>query len=446
MTAKILIVEDNREVRLAAHFVLQDFGFDAVEVDNPQQAQQWLQHQHADLILLDMNFTLDSTSGEEGLRFLRWKQQHAATIPVVAMTAWSNTELVVTAMQLGANDFVEKPWDNQRLRQVIVQQLQVNQLTKQVKTSTPASAEQLIWQSPAMQAIINQLQAVAKSDANILLLGENGTGKSQLAYWVHQQSTAAQGPFVATNMAAIPESLFESELFGHKKGAFTDAKEARIGRFEQAQHGTLFLDELASLPLTQQAKLLRVLESGEFEAIGDNKTQSSNARIISASNADFAQLIRAGGFRQDLFFRLNTLTFTIPPLRDRTEDILPQAELFIANHCRRYSKPQYTLSQGATALLLDYHWPGNSRELNHVLERAVLLSQNQVISATDINLDTTQLQPQSHYSSDMTLADIEKQHIKNTLHACSNNKAQAANRLGITKQSLYRRLEKYALL
>ena len=446
---RILIIEDNREVRLAALFVLEAFGYRVCEVENPVQAKQWLEANQADIILLDMNFDLDSTSGEEGLGFLRWKQQQAIATPIIAMTAWSNTQLVVDAMQLGANDFIEKPWDNLRLKEVIEQQLDVHtlQANAQSKPDTPVKLQSdLIYHSEQMQKLLQQLQAVAQSDANILLLGENGTGKSQLAHWIHQQSSVAQGPFVTTNMAAIPEQLFESELFGHKKGAFTDAKTNREGRFEQAQHGTLFLDELACLPTNQQAKLLRVLESGEYEAVGAEHTQASNARIISASNGDFAELIRSGAFRQDLFFRLNTLTFTIPPLRERRTDILPQARHFIAKHCQRYNKPIANLSDCAEQKLHDYHWPGNSRELNHCLERAVLLSLGDTLKAEDIQVAELADMNNAGYGPELTLAQVEKQHIMQALAHSNQNKAQAAQLLGITKQSLYRRLEKYELV
>lgn len=443
----ILIIEDNREIRLSARFVLEDFSFTVADVASPAQAKQWLQQQRPDLILLDMNFERDTTSGQEGLNFLRWLQQQELDIPLVAMTAWSNTELVVSAMQLGAGDFIEKPWNNQRLRQVLQQQLQLQHLQRDkraLQQRLENSAPELIWRSDAMHQLMQQLSAVAATEATILLTGENGTGKSQLAQWLHTHSTRAAQPFIAVNMGAIPESLFESELFGHKKGAFTDAKEQRIGRFELATHGSLFLDEIACIPLTQQTKLLRVLESGEYEMLGSSQTRRADVRIISATNSDFSQLIGAGLFRQDLYYRLNTLEFRIPALRERPEDIAPLAHFFMRKHGLRYRKPELTLSPCAVKLLTAYPWPGNVRELSHMMERAVLLVSGAELDASHFNLPVinpaaAQALPQ------IKLDDAEVQLIQQALAHTQGNKQQAADLLGITKSSLYRRLEKYGV-
>lgn len=451
----ILLIEDNREVRMSARFVLEDHGFSITELENPPQAMAYLQQQHADLILLDMNFALDTTSGEEGLRFLRWLQQQQFSIPVVAITAWSNTALVVQAMQLGAGDFIEKPWQNQRLVQVIQQQLKLSALQQRNQQLTEALTKpqtELVWQSPHMQRLMQQLQAVAATEANILLTGENGTGKSQLAQFIHQHSGRAKAALVSVNMGAIAESLFESEMFGHKKGAFTDAKENRSGRFSLASGGTLFLDEIANLPLPQQAKLLRVLESGEFEVLGSSVTQQSDVRLITASNGDFSQLIQQGLLRQDLYYRLNTLEFRVPALRERPEDILPLANYYLQKHGGRYQKTGLALSLAAEKLLQSYLWPGNIRELSHLIERAVLLTQQSRIDAADLALPGQTLADSpigtGHGCGQlpmMTLELAELQLIRQALQQCQGNKQKTADLLGITKSSLYRRLEKHGL-
>lgn len=468
----IVVIDDNRELRMAVRFILEDQGYRVSELENPVQARDVLTALQPDLILLDMNFQLDTTSGEEGLRFLRYLQQHYTDIPVIAMTAWSNTQLVVQAMQAGAGDFLEKPWQNQRLLQILQQQLKLSRLKaenqaliRQLDGQQHELTSELSWRSPAMLRLMQQLRTVADTDATVLLTGENGTGKSQLAHWLHQHSGRRQGPMISVNMAAIPEALFESELFGHKKGAFTDAKESRVGRFTLAAGGSLFLDEIACLPQAQQAKLLRVLETGEYEVVGSSQTQLSNARLISATNADFTALIQQGLFRQDLYYRLNTLEFRIPPLRERPEDIAPLTEYFLHKHGLRYHKPGLQLAANAQQQLMQYAWPGNLRELSHLLERAVLLCQQSQIELSDLHLPlqaqppmgqphTAQLAPSDSVNwvmpgnelPQLTLEQAELQLIKRALAQHPANKQKAADQLGITKSSLYRRLEKYGLV
>ena len=298
-----------------------------------------------------------------------------------------------------------------------------------------------------MLTLMQQLQTVAATEANILLTGENGTGKSQLAQWLHQHSGRSEGPLISVNMAAIPEALFESELFGHKKGAFTDAKEARAGRFSLAKGGTLFLDEIATLPLGQQAKLLRVLESGHYEAVGSSQTEQSDLRLIAATNADFSALIQNGQFRQDLYYRLNTLEFRIPPLRERPEDIAPLCQFFLRKHGQRYHKTDLTLDPNALSRLQRYNWPGNIRELSHLIERAVLLTQNKTISVKELVLpdEHSALLAETSALPMMTLEQAELTLIRQALQHCQGNKQKTADTLGITKSSLYRRLEKHGL-
>lgn len=459
MQATILVVEDNKEIRFSARFVLEDAGFNMVEMENPTQATAYLSQSNgsencADLILLDMNFSLDTTSGEEGLQFLRWLRQQGNKVPLVAMTAWSNIALVVQAMQLGACDFIEKPWHNQRLLQVICQQLKLAQLQRHNKQLSAAFADPdspLLAHSEAMQRLLKQLTEVASSDANVLLTGENGSGKTQLAQFVHTKSQRDNAAFISVNMGAIVDSLFESEMFGHKKGAFTDAKEAKIGRFALAQGGTLFLDEIATLPLNQQAKLLRVLESGQYEVVGSSVTEQADVRLISASNADFSALLASGQFRQDLYYRLNTLQFIIPPLRQRPDDIVPLCRYFLQQHGNRYQKHSLQLTAAAETTLRNYTWPGNVRELSHVIERAVLLCQTPQISSSDLALAVPTVsnnlsgQPLPIALEQMTLEQAELKLIHQALAQFPASKQRAAELLGITKSSLYRRLDKYGL-
>lgn len=457
----ILVVEDNKEIRLSARFVLEDMGYEVADVSGPEKAKAWLQEHRAALILLDMNFHRDTTSGEEGLNFLQWCQQQGQDSPIVAMTAWSNTDLVVKAIQYGAGDFVEKPWTNARLQQVVVQQLSVASLNRRnqgLSQQLASDSPELLWHSDVMQQLQAQLETVAATDANVLLRGENGTGKSMLAKWLHARSPRAQQPLISVNMGAIPEHLFESEMFGHRKGAFTDAKEKRIGRFELADGGTLFLDEIATIPPNQQSKLLRVLESKEFEMVGSSHTQSTDVRIISASNGDFEQLIDDDKFRRDLYFRLNTMEFVIPPLRERPEDIDMLAECFVTQHSKRYNKQGLQLVDSAKRILRAYAWPGNVRELSHMIERAVLLCHTNMIDTDLLNAACGALSKHQNVEIDstaraldgdafpmMTLESAELALIQQALTRHDGNKQQAADLLGITKSSLYRRLEKYDL-
>lgn len=444
--AVILVIDDRPEIVMSAQFVLEDHGYQVLSAKSPSDGKDVLADNKVELILLDMNFTLDTTSGEEGLEFLTWLKKQKLDLSVVAMTAWSNVELAVKAMQLGAGDFIEKPWKNQRLLQVITQQLELvglKTLNKKLlqRLEPEQNEQQYQWRSACMLNLMEQIQSVAQADVSILLTGENGTGKSQLANFIHSLSSRQTGPFIAVNMGAISESLFESEMFGHKKGAFTDAKADRIGRFELAQRGTLFLDEIANIPLSQQAKLLRVLESGEFEAVGSSQTLQTDVRIISATNANCAELIQKEQLREDLFYRLNTIEFELPPLRERIEDIVPLANYLLIQYTEKYGKPQMSFDQDAVDLLKTYHWPGNIRELNHILERASLLCRSNVITAAGLNISSS-TQPNNKLAM-MTLEQAEKQLIKKAITTTNRNITKAAELLGITKSSLYRRLEKY---
>ncbi|WP_105189470.1 sigma-54-dependent transcriptional regulator [Pseudoalteromonas sp. T1lg48] len=431
--ARILIIDDQPDVRLSARIALQNQDHHCLEADSPKTALALITQQPIDLILLDMNFTKDTTSGKEGLCFLEQLRQLPKQIAVVVITAYANVELAVQAMQLGACDFVEKPWQNRRL---------VNAVNKHLPQHDNSTETEFLAFSERSLALINSAKRIAATDANVLITGENGTGKSLLAEMVHNHSSRRSAELVSVNMAAIPENLFESELFGHTKGAFTDAKEARTGRFTLAQNGTLFLDEIGTLPPALQAKLLRVLECGEYEVLGSSKTLTSNARIISATNADLDAAIQAGEFRQDLLYRLNTLVLNLPPLRERSDELEPLANHFIHHHCQRYRLQNKVLSKCALEKLRAYAWPGNIRELSHILERTVIMSDAELVTAKDVVLS----QATSNESLPlMSLEEAEKRMIGNAIAHFEGNVVAAGEFLGLSKSAIYRRLEKYQL-
>lgn len=453
MQKTILIIEDRADIRVGARYLLEDNDYAIVESQSPELAKVLLTQHKIDLILLDMNYTLDTTSGEEGLAFLSWLSDKDLGLPVVAMTAWANVDLAVKAMQLGAGDFIEKPWKNQRLLQVISQQLaftglkQQNRNLKQQLETLHQTQGHYQWQSQCMLTLMQQIDSIATTDVSVLLTGDNGTGKSELANLIHQRSAASDAPFVAVNMGAISENLFESEMFGHTKGAFTDAKQRRAGRFELARNGTLFLDEIANVPLSQQAKLLRVLESGQYEVLGSSQTQSANVRLITATNGDLKSLIAREHFREDLFYRINTIEFRVPSLQERDKDIVPLARHFIERFCLKYQKPPIALSLQAQDALLRYDWPGNVREMSHLMERAVLLCTSKQIEESDLPFaaapQDTRAPTDNSVLPMMTLEDAEKQLIRQALDETNQNIPKAAELLGLGKSSLYRRLEKY---
>lgn len=431
---RILIIDDHVDVRLSARILLENNGYSCFEAAHPNTGLDLLQSKQVDLVLLDMNFTKDTTSGEEGLGFLKAIQCQHLNIPIIVITAWAKVDLAVNAMQLGACDFVEKPWKNKRLLDSIE-----SQLVNNFDDSQPVENGFLVLGKHS-QTLIKTAERIAKTDANVLITGENGSGKSLLAQFIHENSARALHNMVSVNMAAIPDNLFESELFGHKKGAFTDAKENREGRFTLAHEGTLFLDEIGTLPMPLQAKMLRVLETGEFEILGSSKTQTSNARIISATNADLEKAINDGEFRRDLLFRLNTLVLAIPPLRDRQDEIVALATYFIEKHCKCYGFEKLQLSDAAIEKLKIHSWPGNVRELSHVLERAVIMTDSNNIDATHLQLE---LNTQHDKVPLMNLEQAEKLMINNALKHFDGNVIAAGDFLGLSKSAIYRRIEKF---
>lgn len=440
----ILVIDDNAEVRLSAAFFLEDQGFNVIEADTPELAKTLITKHKIALALLDMNFARDTTSGNEGIAFLQWLQSQHITLPVICITGWGNVTLAVSAMQLGACDFIEKPWDNQQLLQAIQQQLTITAKQTNITSQVPTTSE-FQWQSSVMRSLYKQLEKVAKTQARVLLTGPSGTGKSHLAHWLHQHSERSKKPWVEVNMGAVPESLFESEMFGHSKGAFTDAKQHRVGRFTMAQGGTLFLDEIVTIPLPLQAKLLRVLENGSFEVVGSSQTQQADCRLICATNANLEQMVSAGEFREDLFYRINTIVIEVPPLAERHGDVVPLAEFFIAKYSQQYGEPVRQLSDEAKAGLVEHTWPGNIRELSHVIERAVLMAEGGYIALSDCQLRFKRAPSIVPSSSGQTLQQVERDMIEQAMQRAQGNVAVAAEALGLTASSLYRRLEKYGL-
>lgn len=443
--ATILVADDDEDIRLALELLLVAEGYQVIEASNTKDVIIKAARHQPDLILLDMNFSRDTTSGQEGLDILSQLKSH--NIPVILMTAWGSIELAVNGLRQGASDFVEKPWNKLKLLNSIKQQLSFARIKDEHKgyRQLLAQEENKPWvcQSASMVGIEQLIHQIAPTDANILILGENGTGKSLLAERIHQLSSRQSSPFISVNMAAIPETLFESELFGHQKGAFTDAKQNRVGRFQLADQGSLFFDEIGSLPLSLQPKLLRVLESGQYEVLGSSQTQTTNVRLISATNADLNQLVAENEFRQDLLYRLNTLVITIPPLRERLEDIQSLAEIFIVQFSTKYHKSRLTLSQKSIDKLKLHSWPGNIRELSHTIERAVLLAIGNEISAQQLLLDIADTG-----SSAMVLQPLEqaeRQLIEKAMSVTSGQVIEAAKLLDISRNALYRRLEKFGI-
>ncbi|MEM9103505.1 MAG: sigma-54 dependent transcriptional regulator [Pseudomonadota bacterium] len=453
MKPRVLVVDDDPTIRLSLDFLLTEQNYAVSEAASIESALTKLDKKTFDLLLLDMNFRKDTTSGAEGLEFLNKAKELFPVLNIVVMTAWPDLPIVVSAMQAGANDFIEKPWDNHRLLQVIQQQLKITAPEKphlkfKSQPSLSHSHQAIEYRSPAMLKMQDTLSRYAKSDGAVLLTGENGTGKTTLARQIHQLSSRHQESFVDVNMGAIPTELFESEMFGHVKGAFTGASEHRIGRLEMAENGTLFLDEVGTLAQLHQSKLLRVLESGEYEKVGSSVTNNANVRIISASNADFNELIANQDFRLDLFYRLNTLHLDVPPMRERLEDIEPAAHYFLGQLAKKYQRASLALSPAAMRALTQYHWPGNLRELSHVIERAILLNDTDYIDATHIQPGIAKTQrplTTSEPSSMMTLEESELRLIRNALERSEGNIQHAAKLLGISSSALYRRMDKFQL-
>jgi len=450
LSPRVLVADDQPDVLVALKLLLKSEGYSTEAVESPDAIVKAVEDQDFDLLLMDLNYARDTTSGREGLDLLRRLKDVDDTLPIVVMTAWGSVELTVEAMRAGAQDFVQKPWDNARLLSILRTQVELgralrrgerlereNELLRQDSVT-------LVAESEAMKPVVEIIQRVGPSDANVLLTGENGTGKGVVARTLHAASRRAGKPMVTVNVGGLSEGVFESELFGHVKGAYTDAKSDRVGRFELADAGTLFLDEIANLPHGQQRKLLRVLETGEFERVGSSKTKRADVRILSATNADLGQEVAEGRFRQDLLFRLNTIEIHLPPLRDRRGDIEPLAKYFLSIHARHYRKPIDGLEEGAARALRDYRWPGNIRELDHAVERAVLMAQGERVKVGDLGLRPVSDNGASSIE-DLNLEEVERLLIQKALARYNGNVSHAAKALGLSRSALYRRLERYRL-
>jgi DNA-binding NtrC family response regulator len=447
----ILIADDQRDVLEALRLLFKREGFQTKEVNSPLKVREVLKDREFDLALIDLNYTRDTTSGREGLGLLDEIKAVDPNLPVVVMTAWGSVDLAVEAMRSGARDFVQKPWDNARLLSTVRTQIELSHAlrhSRRVEAENEvlrnSGTRDFIAASKAMQPILELLERIGPSDANVLITGENGTGKGVVARAIHKQSKRSGGPFVVVNTGGLHEGIFESELFGHVKGAFTDAKTDRIGRFEMAGGGTLFLDEIANVPMNQQRKLLRVLETGEFERLGSSRTLRSDVRIVTATNADLRKEVAAGNFRQDLFFRLNTIEVRLPPLRERTEDIPLLAQYFLQEQCKRYRKTIVDFEAPAMKALLEHAWPGNVRELSHAIERAALMARNQTVQVADLGLHDSGASPEPKFE-DLSLEEIECNLIKKALAKCDGKANLAADMMGLSRSAFYRRLEKYGL-
>jgi DNA-binding NtrC family response regulator len=446
---RLLIADDQPDVLEALRLLLKPEGYQVDTVASPAALLKALDARDYDVVLMDLNYARDTTSGDEGLDVLTRIRTADEALPVVVMTAWASVHVAVEAMRRGARDFIQKPWDNDRLLAILRTQTELGRAIRRghrLEAANQALAADgqtaLIADSPAMRPVLDLIARVGPSDANVLITGENGTGKTLIAQALHAISPRASRAMVTVNAGGMAEGVFESELFGHLKGAFTDAKADRVGRFELADGSTLFLDEIANVPLGQQAKLLRVLETGEFERLGSSKTRKVDVRVISATNADLDAEVDAGRFRQDLLFRLNTIEIPVPPLRDRREDLPALARYFLRQHAQRYRKALTGFDPSTMQALMDHRWPGNVRELDHAVERAVLMAQGNVVRASDLGLRAPD-QPAGRLE-DMSLEEVEAFLIRKAM-ARYGNVSQAARALGLSRSALYRRLERYKL-
>ncbi|PYQ40026.1 MAG: sigma-54-dependent Fis family transcriptional regulator [Acidobacteria bacterium] len=448
--ARILAADDQEHILEALDFLLRPEGYRVDKVRSPEKVAEAVGSNSYDAVLIDLNYTRDTTSGQEGLDLLSQIVSLDATVPVIVMTAWANVELAVEAMRRGARDFIQKPWENERLISIIRTQVELHRalqraarLEAENRLLRAEGRPDFIASAPSMQAVMDTISRVGPSDANVLITGEHGTGKEVVAQTLHALSPRASRALVAVNTGAIPDGVFESELFGHVKGAFTDARTDRIGRFELADGGTIFLDEIGNVPLRQQAKLLRVLESGEIERVGSSRPRKVNVRVLSATNTDLPAACASGQFREDLLFRLNTVEIHVPPLRERREDIPVLAAHFLGRYAARYRRPVQSFDPAALLALKQYSWPGNVRELEHTIERAVLMCRTGEIQPADLSLNSPRVQSQN--MEELSLEAVEAVLVRKALQRFQGNVSQAAEALGLSRGALYRRMEKYGV-
>jgi len=447
---RVLAADDQEHILEALELLLRPQGYKVDKVRSPALVREALGSSSYDAVLIDLNYTRDTTSGREGLDLLSLIVSLDSTVPVIVMTAWANVELAVEAMRRGARDFVQKPWENERLLSILRTQVELHRalqraarLEAENRLLRAEGRPEFIATAPAMQPVLDTVARVGPSDANVLITGEHGTGKEIVAQTLHALSARAPRPLVAVNTGAIPDGVFESELFGHVKGAFTDARTDRIGRFELADGGTIFLDEIGNVPLRQQAKLLRVLESGEIERVGSSRSRRVNVRVLSATNSDLSAACASGQFREDLLFRLNTVEIHLPALRERREDIPALAAHFLARYAARYRRPVQGFDSAALQTLMQYSWPGNVRELEHTIERAVLMCRTDEIQSADLSLSSQRATTQG--LEDLSLEAVEAMLVRKALQRYQGNVSQAAEALGLSRGALYRRMEKYGV-
>ena len=447
----ILVADDQADVLEALRLLLKGEGFRVETASSPAGVLRALGEREFDAVLMDLNYARDTTSGREGLDLLGELRTLDPTVPVVVMTAWGSIEGAVEAMRKGARDYIEKPWDNTRLLRTLRTQVDLGRalrrserLESENRLLRREGAPELIADSRAMQPVLNLLRRIGPSTANVLITGEHGTGKEVMARWLHELSPRAERPLVTVNAGGLAEGVFESELFGHVKGAFTDARVDRIGYFEMADGGTLFLDEIGNLKTAQQAKLLRVLQTGELTRVGSSRAKQVDVRVLAATNIDIRQEVSEGRFREDLLYRLNTVEIHLPPLRERAEDIPRLATSFLARAAGRYGKRIVGFTPEALAVMAAHPWPGNVRELEHAVERAVLLaSEDARIGPADLLLRP--VAEGSGRLEDMTLDEVERHLIRRALDRHEGNVSRAADALGLSRSALYRRLQQHDL-
>jgi len=441
--ANILVVDDDKDVLTAVRFLLKSEVQNIVTEANPENLRKRLSENRFDILMLDMNFNSSINTGNEGLYWLRQVKSWNDKIAVIMITAYADIDLAVKCLKEGATDFLVKPWHNESLLQTLKKVLD-KQVSPQKKQTGKHAMPEIIGDSEIMQNLFRKLEKIAPTDANILILGENGTGKDLIAQAIYTLSLRKEKPFVKVDVGALTDTLFESELFGHKKGAFTDAREDRIGRFEAANEGTLFMDEIGNISLQQQAKLLTVLQNRQVTRLGTNTPIPVNIRLITATNVPFAELADEQRFRKDLIYRINTVEITVPPLRERENDIILIAQHFLQIYEKKYLKSQIRLSESAKNKLMTYTYPGNVRELQYAVERAVIMSESETLGAEDIVFSPIeQKQPENNPLPTHNLEDLERNTIEQVIEKHNGNISRAAKELGLTRAALYRRLNKY---